>query len=110
MKVILPSLIGVAIMGDDGKDDGEKFKGIINFLNNSGSNGVLLKKVLVWVDIQNSMTSSDLWILKANSKFLADEIMQAKAQFYQCAKDNGNEEITGKQAGAELCQAQFKLV
>ena len=96
MKVILPSQIGVAIMGDDVKDDGEKFKGILNFLSKTGSNGVLLNKVLVWVDIQNSMTSSDLWILKAKSKFLADEIMQAKAQFYQCAKDNGNEEITGK--------------
>ena len=73
-------------MGDDGKDDGEKFKGIINFLNNSGFNGVLLNKVLVWVDIQNSMTSSDLWILKAKSKFWRMKSCKLKLSFTNVLK------------------------
>ena len=85
-------------MGDDDVTDNveEKFKGIMNFLKVSGSNGVLLNKILVWVDIQSSMTTSDTWIHQAKAKFLPEEIMQAKAQFYQCAKDSGNEGITGK--------------
>ena len=74
----------------------EKFKGILNFLSKNGKNGVLLNKVLVWTEIQSSMTVGDIWIQQAKAKFLPEKIMQAKALFFQCAKDNDCEEITGK--------------
>ena len=108
-------------MGDGMTDLPDKFKNVFNFLTENGDNGVLLNKILVWIEIQSSMTVGDLWIQQAKSRFLPEEIMQAKAQFFQCAKDNGNEEIAGKyiahkkgnnpveQNLKELAQAMKKL-
>jgi hypothetical protein len=45
------------------------------------------------------MITSEFWIEQAKAKFLAEEIMQAKAQLYQRANDNGNKGLTGKYVG-----------
>ena len=58
-------------MGDDVADMAEKFKGILNFLSENGKNGVLLNKILVWTEIQSSMTVGDILIQQAKAKFLA---------------------------------------
>ena len=48
--------------GDDVSEDADKFKVILNFMRENGNNGVLLNKILVWVEIQSSMTAGDIWV------------------------------------------------
>ena len=73
---------------DSGQGKEPVFAGIMKYLESYGSNGVILNKVLVWMDIQHGITGAEIWKSQAISNFTLGELLQAKTSLFETADRN----------------------
>ena len=67
-------------VSDDGGGGtgGHSMKDLPAFLSNYCENGLVINGVILWIDIQDNETASEIWINQAKARYTEDEVSEAK--------------------------------
>ena len=79
---------------DSGHGCKPDYDGVIKFLDRNAPSGVIINKILVWMDLQLGTTGKELLINQAKARFTHNEIVQAKTLLFDCADNNVIGQIT----------------
>ena len=53
-------------------------RGLLEFLQNNGKNGVVIDGVVAWIDVQTDGVAEAIWMSQAEAKYSDEEVNDAK--------------------------------
>ena len=63
-------------------------RGLLEFLQNNGKNGVVIDGVVAWIDVQTDGVAEAIWMSQAEAKYSDEEVNDAKKALWDAAGKN----------------------